>query len=153
AEVDPVYFETSYYVIPETAGRRPYALLFESLSKSGLVAVAQMAMHNREHVVIIRPGRRGIILHTMFYDNEIRRNDEYPAETSDINQKELDAALLLIRALEGPFTPEKYRDTYGEKLQELLQSKIGGQEVVTPMPPARAPVVDILDALKKSLAK
>jgi len=154
SDVDPIYFETSYYVIPEAAGERPYALLFESLRQSGLVAVAQMAMHNREHVVIIRAGRQGIILHTMFYENEIRRLDEFRTDTSPVNQKELDLALMLVRALETTFTPGKYRHTYREKLQELIQAKISGDQVIErSAPSAMAPVVDIMEALKKSLEK
>ena len=154
ADVDPIYFETSYYVIPESAGERPYALLLEALRKSGLVAVAQIAMYHREHVVIIRAGRSGMILHTMFYENEIRRLDEYRSDTSTVNQKELDMALMLVRALEAPFAPDKYRDTYREKLEALIQAKISGKQTVEGFTPSTlAPVVDIMDALKKSLEK
>jgi DNA end-binding protein Ku len=154
AEVDPIYFETSYYVIPESAGERPYALLLEALRKSGLVAVAQIAMYHREHVVIIRAGRRGMILHTMFYENEIRRLDEYRSDTTTVSQKELDMALMLVRALEAPFAPEKYRDTYREKLEALIQAKISGKQTVEAFTPSTlAPVVDIMEALKKSLEK
>lgn len=154
SDVDPIHFETSYYVIPEAAGERPYSLLYESLRQSNLVGVAQMAMHNREHVVIIRAGRRGIILHTMYYENEIRRSDEFRTDTANVPQKELDLALMLVRALEAPFQPEKYRDTYREKLEELIQSKISGNEVVDAgAAPAMTPVVDILEALKRSLEK
>ena len=76
AEVDPIYFETSYYVAPDRAGERAYALLLRALGASRLVGIAQVAMHRREHVVVLRPGRTGIILHTMFYEPEIRREDE-----------------------------------------------------------------------------
>ena len=92
ADVDPIYFETSYYVTPERAGERAYALLFEALRNSGYVAIAQFAMHNREHVVVIRPGRTGIVLHMMFYETEIRRDDEYRTDTSAVAEKELNLA-------------------------------------------------------------
>jgi DNA end-binding protein Ku len=129
-------------------------LLLEALRKSGLVAVAQIAMYHREHVVIIRAGRSGMILHTMFYENEIRRLDEYRSDTSTVNQKELDMALMLVRALEAPFAPDKYRDTYREKLEALIQAKISGKQTVEGFTPSTlAPVVDIMDALKKSLEK
>ena len=105
ADVDPIYFETSYYVTPEKAGERAYALLFEALRTSGYVAVAQFAMHNREHVVILRPGRTGIVLHTMFYETEIRRNDEYRTDTSGVVEKELKLALMLVENLAAPFDP------------------------------------------------
>jgi DNA end-binding protein Ku len=124
------------------------------LRKSGLVAVAQIAMYHREHVVIIRAGRRGMILHTMFYENEIRRLDEYRSDTTTVSQKELDMALMLVRALEAPFAPEKYRDTYREKLEALIQAKISGKQTVEAFTPSTlAPVVDIMEALKKSLEK
>jgi DNA end-binding protein Ku len=152
AEVDPIYFETSYYVTPEKAGERAYALLFEALRKSGYVAVAQFAMHNREHVVILRPGRTGIVLHTMFYETEIRRHDEYRADTSGVVEKELKLALLLVENLAAPFEPAKYRDTYKEKLDAMIAAKIEGEETVeTPAPKAK-PAADILAALERSLA-
>jgi DNA end-binding protein Ku len=153
-EVDPVYFETSYYVVPEASGERPYALLFEALRKSGLVAVAQVAMHNREHVVVIRSGKRGIILHTMFYESEIRKSDEYPAEAGNVSQKELELALMLVRNLEAPFEPAKYRDTYREKVDALINSKISGEQVVeAPAPAKRAQVEDLMEVLRRSLEK
>ena len=130
AEVDPIYFETSYYVTPERAGERAYALLFEALRRSGYVALAQFAMHNREHIVVIRPGRTGIILHTMFYETEIRRDDEYRTETSNVAERELELALLLVQNLAAPFEPAKYHDTYKEKLDALIAAKIEGKEPV-----------------------
>src|SRR6202451_3525788 len=76
-QVDPIYFETSYYMAPDEAGEKPYALLFDALKRTGYVGVAKVAMHNREHVVILRPGEKGVLLHTMFYGNEIRKVDEF----------------------------------------------------------------------------
>ena len=81
-------------------------MLFEALRKSGYVAVAQFAMHNREHVVILRPGRTGIVLHTMFYETEIRRDDEYRTDTSGVVEKELKLALLSSENLAAPFEPQ-----------------------------------------------
>ena len=75
AEVDPIFFESSYYLAPDDAGEKPYALLFEALRRTGYVAVARIAMHNREHVVILRPGPKGILMHTMYYRDEIRQVD------------------------------------------------------------------------------
>lgn len=152
ADVDPICFETSYYVTPDRAGERAYALLLEALRRSGYVAVAQFAMHNREHVVIIRPGRTGIILHTMFYETEIRRDDEYRTDTSSVGGRELDMALLLIENLAAPFEPSKYRDSYKEKLDALIAAKIEGTETVEPRKPAAKPAADILAALERSLA-
>lgn len=151
AEIDPIYFETSYYVSPDRGGERAYALLFEALRQSGFIGLAQVAMHNREHIVVVRPARTGIVLHTMFYETEIRREDEYRTEVSAVLPKEMDLALLLIRNLAAPFDPAKYRDTYREQLDELIQRKITGEEIVETPSPAPASVVNILDALQKSL--
>ena len=153
AEVDPVYFETSYYVAPETAGQRAYALLYRSLQLSGLVAVAQFAMHSREHVVIVRPGSKGLIAHTMFFSSEVRADQEYAAETESVSQKELDLAQNLIGSLAAIFEPGKYRDSYREKLEAIIAQKVAGQPVANVEKPARSrAVVDIAEALQKSLA-
>lgn len=152
SEVDPIYFETSYYVTPDKAGERPYALLFAALQRSGYVALAQFAMHNREHVVVVRAARTGIVLHTMFYDSEIRRDDEYRADTSGVNDRELNLALMLVEGLAAPFEPAKYRDTYKEQLDELIAAKIAGEETVEPPAPKAKPATDIMAALERSLA-
>src|SRR5216683_634480 len=77
SEVDAIFFESSYYMAPDEAGEKPYALLFEALRQTGMVGVASIAMHNREHVVILRPGGKGILLHTMYYNDEIRQVEEF----------------------------------------------------------------------------
>ena len=151
AEVDPIYFETSYYVAPDRAGERACALLFQALRTSGFVAIAQVAMYRREHVVVIRPGRTGIILHTMFYEPEIRREDEYRTAPAKVSDKELELALLLVHNLAAPFDPTKYRDSYREKLDALLAAKLETLPATEREAPPRAPVVNILDALQRSL--
>jgi DNA end-binding protein Ku len=153
SEIDPVYFETSYYVVPEQAGEKAYALLYRSLQTAGLVALAKFAMHNREHVVVIRSGKKGLIAHTMFFSTEVRGDEEFQADVSNVNKKELDLAQTLIHSLAGPFEPEKYRDTYREKLEEILAKKVEGKPLpVTRTPAASSTVVDITEALQKSLA-
>jgi DNA end-binding protein Ku len=156
-EVDPVYFETSYYARPEQAGEKAYALLYRSLQLSGLVAVARFAMHSREHVLILRPGKKGLIAHTMFYASEVRGEEEYAADTSSLNEKELGLAQTLIGSLAAHFEPEKYHDTYREQLEALIQAKVqakarGKAPAATPPAAAKARVVDIAEALQKSLA-
>src|SRR5450631_2544221 len=99
ADVDPIYFETSYYMAPEEAGEKPYALLFDALKKSGYVGIAKLAMHNREHIVILRPGDKGVLLHTMYYSNEIRKVDEFRTDLTLVKEKELTLAISLIEAL------------------------------------------------------
>jgi DNA end-binding protein Ku len=153
SEVDPVYFETSYYVVPEQAGQKAYALIYKSLQVTGLVAVAQFAMHSREHVVILRPASKGLVVHTMFFSSEVRADEEYAADTTAVTQKELGLAQTLIHSLAGPFEPQKYRDTYREKLEAIIASRVAGQAAGLPSKPARAAsVVDITEALQKSLA-
>ena len=153
SEIDPIHFETSYYVSPEAAGEKPYALLFDSLRQSGYVALAEFAMRRRQHAVVLRPGATGIIAHTMYYADEIRKIDEFRTNTQLVTAKERDLAVSLIQAMAAPFEPEKFKDTYREKLQELIAAKIKGREVVAQQPAAKpAPAVDIMEALQQSLA-
>jgi len=153
-EVDPIYFEASYYLAPDEAGEKPYALLFEALRATGMVGVASIAMHNREHVVILRPGGKGILLHTMYYNDEIRQVEEFRTDTSVIKGKELQLAKNLVESLEAPFEPEKYKDGYRENLMAMIRAKVKGEEIVeVTATQHRAPVVDILEALKMSLAE
>ena len=153
SEIDPVYFETSYYLHPEEAGEKAYALLYRSLQLTGLVAIAQFAMHSREHVVVVRPGKRGLLAHTMFFASEVRADEEFGADIADVSKKELELAQTLIHSLAAGFEPGKYRDTYREKIQALIDSKVKGQPAPASSPaPRQAEVVDIADALRKSLA-
>jgi DNA end-binding protein Ku len=151
-QVDPIYLETSYYMAPDDAGEKPYALLFEALKKTGYAGVAKIAMHNREHIVILRPGQNGVMMHTMYYSNEIRKVDEFRTDISLVKDKELALATSLIEALAADFEPEKYTDTYRDNLLQMIESKKQGQEVVATPEPQQAKVVDILEALKASLA-
>ena len=154
AEVDPIFFESSYYLAPDDAGEKPYALLFEALRRSGFVAVARIAMHSREHVVILRPGPKGILMHTMYYRDEIRQVEEFRTDTSLVKDKELALATNLIESLEATFEPEKYKDGYRENLMAMITAKVEGREVVEAAAPSHlAPVVDILEALKMSIAQ
>src|SRR5579864_4226826 len=153
AEVDPVYFESSFYIAPDDAGEKPYALLYDVLRKSGYVGVAKIAMHNREHIVIFRPGATGLLMHTMYYTHEIRKIEEFRTDTTVVGEKETALAQMLVETLAAPFEPEKYRDSYRDNLQAMIDAKIKGQQVVAP-PSAHEPakVVDIMEALKQSLA-
>ncbi len=151
-QVDPIYFETSYYMAPDEAGEKPYALLFDALRKTGYVGIAKVAMHNREHVVILRPGENGVLLHTMYYQHEIRQVDEFRTDLSLVKEKELALATNLIEALSGEFEPQKYQDNYRENLLRMIEAKKQGEEVVATPEPQQAKVVDIMEALKASLA-
>jgi DNA end-binding protein Ku len=153
SEVDAVYFESSYYMAPDDAGEKPYALLFEALKRSGYVGIAKLTMHSREHIVILRPGKNGLLLHTMYYEDEVRKVEEFRTDTSLVKDKELDLAMTLISSLEAEFEPAKYKDSYRENVMAMIEAKIEGKQVVAP-PEAQhlAPVVDIMEALKASLA-
>jgi len=152
-EMDAVILEQSYYIQPDEAGEKPYTLLFEAMRKSGYAAVAKLTMHNREHITILRPGKHGIVLHTMYYRDEIRATDEFRTNTDLVSDKELAMANTLIQALAAGFDHDKYRDTYRETLRGMIEAKIAGQEVVAPPQEQElAPVIDIMEALKSSLA-
>ncbi|HUQ91150.1 MAG TPA: Ku protein [Bryobacteraceae bacterium] len=151
-EVDPVYYESSYYMAPEEAGEKPYALLFESLKRSGFVAVARIAMHNREHIVILRSSQQGITLHTMYFEDEVRKTEAFRTDTTAVKDKELTMAMMLVEALAAKFEPAKYKDGYRENLKALIDAKVAGKEVVAPAEAQQTKVVDIMDALKASLS-
>ncbi len=151
ADVDPVYFENSYYMSPDEAGEKPYALLFDALKRTGYVGVAKVTMHSREHIVILRPGPRGILLHTMYYAHEIRAVEEFRTDLSLVRDKEVELATGLIEALAAEFDPQKYRDSYRDNLLAMIEAKKAGQAVVEAPSPEPAKVIDILDALKRSL--
>jgi DNA end-binding protein Ku len=137
---------------PDEAGEKPYALLFDALKKSGYMGIAKVTMHNREHVVILRPGANGVLLHTMYYNHEIRKVDEFRTDLSLVKEKELALAQSLVEALAAEFDPDKYKDSYRENLLQMIESKKEGREVVATPEPRQEKVVDILEALKASLA-
>src|SRR6476619_7444954 len=98
-EVDPIYFESSYYLVPEEAGRRPYALLTRALEETNFVAIAKLTMHNREYTVFMRPYNGGMMLHTMYYSEEIRQVDQFGAPDVELKEAEVKVAHQLIQAL------------------------------------------------------
>jgi DNA end-binding protein Ku len=154
SEVDPVYFESSYYMMPEEAGRRPYALLSKALEESQYVAVAKLTMHNREYTVFLRPKQGGMMLHTMYYSEEVREVEGFGAPDVELKEGELKVAHQLIEALADKWDPEKYSDSFQENLKTLIQAKLEGQEVKPVEKPKKlAPVVDLMAALKQSLAE
>jgi DNA end-binding protein Ku len=152
-QVDPIYLESSYYVAPDEGGEKPYALLFQALRESKYYALAKVAMHNREHIIILRPGSKGILSHTMYFQDEIRQVEEFRTDTSLVKEKELAMAKMLISSLEADFEPQKYHDQYRDNLQKMIEAKIEGKKVVEAPTEHIAPVIDIMEALKRSLAE
>ena len=152
-EFDSVYLESSFYLHPDEAGEKAYSLLFKAMRETGHVGIAKICMHNREHVVVLRPGQHGMILHTMYYQDEVRALDEFRTDLSALKDKELEMAKHLVEALSAPFDPQKYTDTFRDTLRKMIDAKINGKEVVAPPESQEmAPVIDIMAALKSSLA-
>jgi DNA end-binding protein Ku len=129
ADIDPVYYEASYYVKPEDSGRKPYALLYEAMREAGFAGVAQFAMHRRDRVAILRPGPVGLMAHAMYFAAEVRSDEEVRADLSLVSEKEIALAKSLVGALARPFEPTKYRDQYREKLEALIAAKVEGRQI------------------------
>jgi DNA end-binding protein Ku len=152
AEIDPVYFESSYYLAPDEAGKKPYALLSRAMEESGYLAVAKLAMHNREYTVLLRPHQDGLMLHTMFYQEEIREAPAIDADHKQLKEGELKVAHQLIEALAAKWEPEKYHDTFEENLKKLIKARMEGGEVTAVEKPSKqAPPTDLMAALRESL--
>jgi DNA end-binding protein Ku len=151
-EFDPVFLDKSYHVIPDGDVIKPYALFREAMKRRGQYAIAKVAMHNREHIVAIRPDGNELMLHTMFFANEIQRV-EVKTGSEKFSAKELKLAGQLIDTLSAKFDPKKFHDEYEANLQRLIEEKQNGERVTAVKSKRPAPVSNILDALRKSLAE
>jgi DNA end-binding protein Ku len=155
ARVDPVYFEKAYYLGPDKGGEKAYRLLTDAMAKSGRVAVATFVMRGKESLVLIRPSSDGLMLHTMFFSDEVRSFGEIEkGEGAKIRDGEMDLAQQLIDGLSNDdFKPENYEDRYRMRVLQLIESKVEGKEITVAAPEAaRVQVVDLMEALKESLA-
>jgi len=150
-EVDPIYFESSYYIGPEGAAAKPYALFLAALTDTKQDAIAKIAMHNREHVVLIRPSDGGLILHTLYYPNELHKAHRGETPKTKYSAKELELARNLVTQLKGAFKPQELKDTYRENVERLIAQKQKGEKLTAIKQPAKAPVIDLMEALKRSL--
>jgi len=152
-EVDPTFFETSYYVAPEGSVTKPYSLLLDAMKETNYDAVAKVTMHGREHIVILRPSTNGIVLHTMYFVDELHKEREVTAapKTAKPQKKELDLAKKLIETLAAPFKPEQFHDDYRRNVEKLIQAKQKGRKITPIKQPNKAPVIDLMQALQKSL--
>jgi DNA end-binding protein Ku len=152
AEIDPVYFDSSYYAKPAEAGVRAYNLLLDAMRKTGYAGIAKVTMHNRENIVIIRARENGLTLHTMFYNNEIRAAAEAATPNkAEVKEQESKLAMQLIESLAAPFDPSQYSDTYQQELEKLIEAKAHGKKMTVMPRSKRAPVVDLMSALQQSL--
>src|SRR3984893_8007443 len=154
-EIDPLYYDASYYVTPEDEGKKAYQLLLKAMEESGYAAIAKLTMHQREHIVVVRPRANGMTLHTMYYTNEVREVAEYGQTDASAEPKPAEKTLAeqLIESLAAKFEPEKYKDQYQESMRTMIESKQQGQEIAAVQHPKLAPVIDLMEALKKSIAE
>jgi DNA end-binding protein Ku len=153
-QIDPIYFDSSYLVMPEKDNEKAYVLLLKTLEDSNRVGIATVTMHQREYTVFIRPRNHGLTLHTMYFANEIRKVAGYGETENNIKLKpqEIKLAEQLVETLSEDFKPEKYHDTFQERLKALIDAKRKGKTITVEKEPRRAPVIDMMEALKRSLA-
>jgi DNA end-binding protein Ku len=153
SEIDPVYLETSYYVLPEDTGEKAYALLFEAMRGEGHAAIAHVSMHRRDHVMIVRAGKTGLVAHTMFYADVVRTVEEFRTDTGLASAKELELAKSLVQALTKPFEPDRFKNQFRERLNQLISSRAAEHQITPAEAPKSGKVIHIMDALRRSLAE
>jgi DNA end-binding protein Ku len=155
SDVDPIFFETSYFSVPEEAGRRGYTLLLKTMEDMKFAALAQVTMHQRERTVILRPYKGGLTLHTLYYPNEIHDVAGYGKNyATNLKKSENALAEQFAKSLIAPFRPEKLHDEYQERVKKLIESKEKGTAAPKAEKTTRlAPVVDLMTALKQSIAR
>jgi DNA end-binding protein Ku len=151
-DVDPIYFETSYYVAPSEELVKPYVVFAKAMKESGYSAIAKITMHGREHIVLIRSAEDELVLHTLFYPEELHAgNRQNPPAKTAATSKEVTLATQLIKQLAGPFKPDEFHDTYRQNVEKLIEQKKKGQKITSEPKPKRATVIDLMEALKKSI--
>ena len=150
SEIDPVYYERSYYLAPDERAEKPYALLLKAMERKGLTALATVTLRNKEQLCAIRPRDGVIMLETLFYPDEVRQS-EVDTGGAKVSDRELDMADTLIELLRKPFEPDEYRDHYREALSQLIEAKLEGRDVVKAPQARETKVIDLADALRKSV--
>jgi DNA end-binding protein Ku len=152
-QIDPVYMDASYEALPEKDADKAYQVLLKALEDTKRVGIAKVTMHQREYTVFIRPRNHGITIHTMYFENEIRDVEGYGQKPKDLQLKpqEIKLAEQLIESLSEDFKPQQYHDTFQEQLKALVESKEKSKNFTEKAAPKRAQVIDMMDALKKSL--
>ena len=153
SQIDPIYFDSSYLAMPEKDNAKPYVLLLKALQDTDRVGIAKVTMHQREYTVFIRAREHGLTIHTMYFANEIRSVEGYGKVDRDIKLKpqEIKLAEQLVESLSEDFNPRKYHDTYQENLKALIEAKREGKTIVQEPAAKRAPVIDMMEALKRSV--
>src|ERR1700744_5743389 len=154
-QIDPIYFDASYFMLPDKEAEKPYALLLKTLEDRGRVGIATVTMHQREYTVFIRPRRNGPPVHTMYYQNEIREVAGYGQAEKDVKLKpaEIKLAEQLVESLSQDFKPQQFHDKFQDNLKALIEAKQKGREVIEEEKPKPARVIDMMEALKRRLAQ
>ena len=150
-EIDPVYYEHSYFLQPDERAEKPYALLLKALEQKHLVAIATITIRKKEQLCALRPRAGTLMLETLYYPDEVRQQEGVDLDKARLSDRELDMAHTLIDLLRKPFEPNEYKDHYREALAELIDAKLEGKEVVTAPPAKEARVIDLADALRRSV--
>ncbi|MGM7700854.1 Ku protein [Pseudalkalibacillus sp. Hm43] len=153
SEVDPIYFDRSYFIGPGENGSKPYTLLKTAMEESGKIGIAKVMIRSKQHLSVVRVYEKGLLLETIHFPDEVRNIDLVPdiPEEMELNDKELKMAIQLIEQLTTEFDPEKYQDDYREALMEAIQSKVKGEQIKVAKQRPKADVVDLMDALQASI--
>ena len=152
-EIDPVMFKKSYYLVPEETGAKAYALLREAMADDGRVGIAKVSFRDKEHLAALRFKDEAFVLETMYWPDEIREADFGGVDVSaKVRGQELEMAKQLIESLSGDWNPEEYSDEYREAMLQIVEAKLNGQEIEVVAPEPTAKVVDLMEALKASVA-
>jgi DNA end-binding protein Ku len=150
AEIDPIFYEKTYFLEPDSAGSKPFALLWNALEREGKVGVARIALRDKERLCVLRPHEGTIALETLFYADEILEPNADVAN-ADVAERELELAVQIIQHLSEPFEPEKYRDEYRDALSQLIEAKVQGEEPVFAPISEPGSIIDLMAALRKTL--
>jgi DNA end-binding protein Ku len=149
-EIDPLYFRKAYYLLPQEGAEKPYRLLVKALEETGKVAIAKVVIRNKQHLAAIRPVNGTLVLETMYYADEVRQPEEAPKP--QVREPEVEMAKTLIENLAAKWDPEKYHDRYRNELLDLLQKKAEGEPLPEPKVEEGGEVVDLMEALRQSVA-
>ncbi|UNC93391.1 non-homologous end joining protein Ku [Candidatus Contubernalis alkaliaceticus] len=152
-EIDPVYFDKTYYMAPGETGEKPYVLLRNIMEETGKIAIARVVIRTRENLAAIRVHNGILTMETMFYPDEVRNTDLVPVEGRGItiHENELKMAQQLVENLASSFDPEKYFDEYRERVLQIIEAKVAGQKIEVPEAPEKAKIVDLMEALRASV--
>jgi DNA end-binding protein Ku len=157
SQVDPIYFDRTYYLAPAgpDAQRRPYVLLLRAMQEAEMAGVGKFVLWGKENLCLIRPLGESLVLETLFFAEDIRPRKEIDeaVEETEVKDAELGMARQLVDSLVGDFDPKDYENEYRNDLRAMLQAKLEGKEIALPEPVTTAPVVDLMQALKQSVAQ